>query len=121
MKITDSVFSCFWDLKLAHYKGKLKHLKMWFRVDPRSWHSPLYHTKEMLLRQILKYCQDCIYGWVIKTFVQAMYYYHMNITQQQLYQGLLSLNDWNVNVKVRGKQNSEYTISKSVQHLFSQE
>lgn len=28
MKITDSVFSCFWDLKVAQYKGKLKNLKM---------------------------------------------------------------------------------------------
>ena len=28
MKITDSVFSCFWDLKLTQYKGKLKNLKM---------------------------------------------------------------------------------------------
>lgn len=51
-KIIDSAFSCVWALKLTWYREKFKNQKNEFRVDPRSWHCPLYHTKKMLLRQM---------------------------------------------------------------------
>lgn len=85
MKITDSVFSCFWDLKLAHYKGKLKHLCQlgcWQKLALPSV------PPKMLLRQILEYCQTASTDESLRPLSRhnCQCTAIMNITQQQLYQ-----------------------------------
>ena len=118
MKIINFVFSSFCALKLAQRGEKVRNQKTGVQVDPRISTPLCTHQRDVT--EILEWCYDCVYSWVTETFVQATlpgHYYQVETIQQQFYQVQLSLNEWNLNVKVEWRWNSKCSISECVQYF----